>query len=272
MSISSKSLFHFTTRLEVLKLILTTGFRYSPCSEELPQEGFSQHVDSFLHLVRVVCFCDIPLSQSVAHRTQYGRHGIAMSKDWGLRMGVTPIRYLHKRSPDMRAHFLRRFYEIRDGLASCPEGIFEFYSKYLEEIGYEDPPSFEVDIRGAKAGMRKLLDLIVDDYQEIFGAYSRLISLSRLYEGEWKDRETQLTTSRCFYDEREWRAVSLHETPDNLQFTFADINYLIVNDAREQEDLVHFILNNDLNMLEVPKQQAAVWSKIVPADRILADI
>lgn len=272
MAISSKSLFHFTPKLEVLKSILTTGFRYSPCNEELPGQGFSEHVDRYLHVVRVVCFCDIPLSQSAAHRNQYGSHAIAMSKDWSINVGVTPIRYLHSRSPDMRAFFLRRLDEIRRGLTQCKGGIFEFYAKYLEEIGFENPPSFEREILGGSVGLQKLLGLIEDDYEEILEAYSRLISLSRVYEGDWKDRETNTTSRRCFYDEREWRAISLAEEPEELEFTFEDINYMIVNNLEEQKALATFILSGVSPMFKAPEDPGTVWSKILTSERILADI
>jgi hypothetical protein len=58
-------------------------------------------------------------------------------------------------------------------------------------VGFEHPPSFEKDILNTGAGVRDVMKLIEDDHVEILEAYSRLLGLSRIYEGKWEDRETR---------------------------------------------------------------------------------
>ena len=43
-------------------------------------------------------FVIFPLSQLKDHVKVYGSYGIGMSKDWGRRMGINPILYIHGKS------------------------------------------------------------------------------------------------------------------------------------------------------------------------------
>lgn len=49
----------------------------------------------------MVCFCDIPVERHriLPHISRYGRYGIGLSKEWGMRMGVQPVHYLITNSP-----------------------------------------------------------------------------------------------------------------------------------------------------------------------------
>lgn len=49
----------------------------------------------------MVCFCDIPVERHriLPHIGRYGRYGIGLSKEWGIRKGVQPVHYLIENSP-----------------------------------------------------------------------------------------------------------------------------------------------------------------------------
>lgn len=98
-TISSNTLFHFTSKLEHLVSILTDEFRPRFCLETLTSlyadTGKLSRVDI---AVPMVCFCDLPLSQTGTHLSIYGNYGIGLSKDWGKRSGLTPVLYTYPES------------------------------------------------------------------------------------------------------------------------------------------------------------------------------
>jgi hypothetical protein len=56
--------------------------------------------------IPLVSFCDIPLSQIKNHAKLYGSYAIGLSKEWGLRQGITPVSYTHRLSPLPEAVYL----------------------------------------------------------------------------------------------------------------------------------------------------------------------
>lgn len=93
MSVSTNVIFHYTSSLEVLKLILREGFKLNYCLEKL-QLGVGY--TTMAH--PVVCFCDIPISQSKKHIAHYGKYGIGLSKEWAFNNRINPIMYVDRRS------------------------------------------------------------------------------------------------------------------------------------------------------------------------------
>jgi len=97
-TISSNTLFHFTDNKSVIS-ILKEGFIPYLCMQDLnlilsdnPTEEFA---DELHQAIPMVCFCDIPLSQSMNHLGRYGRCGIGLSKDWGMKNNISPVLYAY---------------------------------------------------------------------------------------------------------------------------------------------------------------------------------
>lgn len=96
--ISANTLFHFTSKLSHLENILENSFSPRYCLEVI--HGSTQHkYDDFEGGLPMVCFCDIPLSQTIHHMSTYGEYGIGFTKEWGLRNKITPVLYYYKDSP-----------------------------------------------------------------------------------------------------------------------------------------------------------------------------
>lgn len=95
-TLSANTLFHYTRNLDTLESILVYEFYPRFCLETL-----SFHPTRPLREVAIplVSFCDIPLSQIKSHVGIYGSYAIGLSKEWGLREGINPVIYTHRRSP-----------------------------------------------------------------------------------------------------------------------------------------------------------------------------
>lgn len=94
--ISSKYLFHFTKSAEILVSILKNGFYPMTAIEDI-----SFMLPNYKEAkvgIPMVCFTDIPLSESEIHREEYGEFGIGLTKEWGMKNGLNPISYVVKGS------------------------------------------------------------------------------------------------------------------------------------------------------------------------------
>jgi hypothetical protein len=102
--VSSNTLFHITPKLEYLLNILENNFRPRYCTEDI--SNLRNETDQTLKMESQItfpmtCFCDLPLSSIGKHFSYYGDenglgYGIGLTKEWGKRMGLTPILYVHK--------------------------------------------------------------------------------------------------------------------------------------------------------------------------------
>jgi len=129
-NISTDNLYHYTRRFDWILSILENGFEFRRCEEDLPLTGFSSSVFSFPGIIKysiypkVVCFCDLPFNLVSDHVNQYGEYCIGLTKEWGMKNGITPIRYVHYDTPDLRDD---TFYSLK----SCAEYFYKFDNSML---------------------------------------------------------------------------------------------------------------------------------------------
>lgn len=87
----SRTLFHFTKNLNVLKSILADGFWPRYCAEDTRWHG---QADAPTVAFPMSCFCDIPLSRISEHVNFYGQYGLGMTREWATANGLNPILYV----------------------------------------------------------------------------------------------------------------------------------------------------------------------------------
>lgn len=94
-NLSSKTLFHFTDKLDNVKDILLNGFKYGLNAERL--------VNTYnAYFVNEICFCNIPLSMIGEHVDWYGHYAIGLKRSVARDMGATPVFYVHSKSPQIQ--------------------------------------------------------------------------------------------------------------------------------------------------------------------------
>lgn len=95
--LSPDTLFHFTPSFNNLLGILKNTFYPRYCYDEF--DLIDNDSQQFLEdAIPMVCFCDIPLSLLTKHVDTYGKYGLGMTKEWGLRKGLNPAIYFNKNS------------------------------------------------------------------------------------------------------------------------------------------------------------------------------
>ncbi len=272
MNISSSSLFRFTTKFEYLKQILSEGFCFRHCVEDMAIGEYANDpfagtgvVVTQLHSW-AVCFCDLPMSHSQDHRKQYGEYVIAMTKEWAMRQKITPIRYYHSASPDHNDSQTRLMLDMLAEAKRDSAGVIGALISMLESGGRAPTKEeFNATPDSIKLLMRDVNSLLLSCLEH----YWKTFHFTRIYEGEWKDRATGKNTIRRFYDEREWRAVTFN--PDaKLLFQFEDIKHIIVTAEAERKEMGELMINLT-DQLKIPNA-AAVWSLIKIGDQIYGDV
>ncbi len=269
MNISSSSLFRFTTKFEYLMQIVRDGFTFRKCVEKLAIGEYEN--DPFAGTGAVltqlhswaVCFCDLPLGDSKDHRKQYGEYAIAMTKEWAMKRGVTPIRYYHSNSPDHGDSQTRLILDILVSAKQHPDGVVGALRPFLASQGMA--PSKD-DFNALPESVRFLISTLNSLSRDCLEHYWKTLQFTRVYEDEWTDRVTGETVIRRFYDEREWRAVAF-SPDDRLPFFLGDVRRIIVTTDAERRELGELILSMR-NELKVP-DEPSVWSLIQLGDLFL---
>lgn len=272
MNLSANTLFHFTPKLEYLLGILKNGFIPRYCLEDIsfhyPPE-IRRPLESVSLAIPMVCFCDIRLTQAKQHASTYGKFIIGMTKDWGIRNGISPVTYFHEES--LTAHHIGH---VISGLGTS---IHKLTGRTYEQLRLGGNVGFD-DLSASLDYAMALLCGMAFYYKPISG--------SQFVRGERK--------FLYFYDEREWRyfpypeescsdfrpTLLEREFQDevfrfeeqkkleicNLIFTEADIKYIVIPDKGHINDF-----RNNFEALSVPFNYSSIASKLKFYNEIAED-
>lgn len=232
--LSSDFLSHYKQDINVVKLILEHGFRYSMWDEKVIfRDSVQQNF--------VVCFCDILAGQAGYHKQCYGNIAFVLTKEWGIKNDISPIRYIHKNSLGAKENYIKTKNlnrEIWEKNVTAPN-TYQYASDYIgfglaKDSGLMSQPS----IAQSSATEPKLSPFLVNfdkEFKELedelnktgkfkqFASYihtlgNRLLELHneleardafvRVYQDDFPCPASGTTIlTKVLYDEREWRSV-----------------------------------------------------------------
>lgn len=222
---SANALFTFMNNFTYLKDILETKLifpRY--CRENIEYLGLNNLAEIAFPMK---CFCDIFINKLYTHMNLYGKYGIALSKEWGLKNQIQPVQYINNSSFIINS-------------------IQDLYN-HIQELHMED------DFISDKNKDIKYMENIL---------YDRLRFIKPIYGDMY--REGHLLKTLNFHDEHEWRYVlktdddnvypyitefndlyslseDLTKNPDyGLKIDSDDIKYLIVKSKADRKELINF--------------------------------
>jgi len=257
MSVSANTLFHFTKSRESLLSILKNGLYIRYCLETYG--GILEDNEELV--LPMCCFCDIPLSNTKEHTEKYGSYSIGLTKEWGMRNGISPVLYTHKNSEtakllnslnvDIDKMFEVEFIEENEKYISddsVPELIFESVQT-KEAFELKTSKVFELS-----ENVGHFLKYI-KPYSGIgFSNGEELKSVNFYNEKEWryvppKELLKKLAVKdiykRKFYvDPRKRRYINIKlATQKKLTFNANNVKYIVVESEHEIPIMIKEIIN-----------------------------
>lgn len=91
--LSANTLFNFSSRPAYFYGKLESGFIPRFNMEDLSMFASKQDM-TFKNAFPMTCFCDIPIAQLKDHTGKYGKYGIGLTKEWGIKNGLNPVLYI----------------------------------------------------------------------------------------------------------------------------------------------------------------------------------
>lgn len=225
--LSPDSLFHFTPCLNNLLGILDKTFYPRYCYENFE---LSRHMTKSIEWVRqidvalpMVCFCDIPLSQLMSHIGIYGKYGLGMSKEWGIREGLNPVIYFNKNS-----HLVKKINMLTDSPIiekdlTAYTGIMQYLKPY-EGTLYRSGRSVKENVR------------FYDEHEWRYVPDSNILSTN--------DIKTSIRT-HVYQNQVELANANrkLETDRTKLSFNANDIKYIIINEEDQINNMVKELRN-----------------------------
>lgn len=269
--LSSDNLYHFKKDFNILKSIVKDGFQYRLWEEDLPYYKNAQQ-DNYMS-----CFCDIKINETVYHREVYGKNALVLSKDWGVRNEITPVRYIHEKSVGIDFDYIQTksiFRELRKGNNDKTLGLFSeilmfSYLKDQNKITHDtidstikNNPLLRVDITNIQNELngiifnefskeqsktfQKYFYTLINRFNELHNQLEKRDSLIRAYNGPFIHNGNNIDVKdKVFYDEREWRAIK-HPQKDEIDESFKNKHLPISRNLRfNDEDLVAILVENE---------------------------
>lgn len=263
---SSNTLFHFTDKIDNVINILENEFRPHFCLEDLSFMLLDiSPLEKLEIAIPMVCFCDIPLSQSRVHMENYGKYGIGLSKKWGMQNNISPILYAHDNSA------------IPFSINEVQDKVLSFGFKTV--FNKQDKTIFN---------NQEYNDFIV----KVIGDLYWISSFVKPYEGILSKNGKKVR----FYDEREWRFVPKlpgeflpfrlnktdYDDPNQknsaneklrdisvLKFEPSDIKYIIV---QKEDEIIEIIKEIErIKRRYDDDQKKLLCSRVISSEQILED-
>lgn len=91
-SVHSETIFHVCNNIESLKGILKKNAFIPSFSREVI---WAKEDKTPYYFVPMVSFCDFKLSEMNFHFQKYGKYGIGLSKEWGIKNDLNPVLYIN---------------------------------------------------------------------------------------------------------------------------------------------------------------------------------
>lgn len=223
-NINASSLFHFTKDYGTLQNIIKNGLRYSFAFENLSPKIIANFADPYAPVAKtyqkagvaipMVSFCDIPITRSLEHIDKYGGYIIGLDKDFIIRfynLTLNPVIYINSKN-----------------LIKCIEDLAVIYAELEKNV-------LQLILNFSKKGDAQFnLNQYKDDLNPLLNRKFNVKFIVGLVKACYDKYDL-----RCYYDEREWRAILM----DGLN----DVSNWKCGVVREEYDAFRLKWNNELS-------------------------
>ena len=227
--LSPDSLFHLTPSLRNLLGILDNTFYPRYCWE--PFELIDNYKQpSTRDAFPMVCFCDITLSQLMNHIKTYGKYGLGMKKEWGVRKGLNPVIYFSKNSG-----MANRLSAVINGLVRDTDPTAEAFRETMLYIKPYEGILHARDWDEIADRARYVIEPInVRFYDEHEWRYVPDRNVMRRKKIEWSIPQDMYLTRWDLADANK----KLETDETRLSFDADDIKYIIIEEERQINEMI----------------------------------
>lgn len=237
MSLSSKTLFQFTSSLETLEEILKSKFMWPRYCTEYYWSGYR-------FALPMMCMCDIPLSEITPHISHYGKYAIGLSKEWASKIkNISTVLYI-RRGSSLYLEVCKILRKINKGNKIGEEELFllSHIKKYSGNT-YCNPN-----------GTRKLTK-----------------NVCFYNEREWRYIPQNMSPKDIIVEKSQEKTPIKGDnnlTKGDPKYEYEDIRYLIVSEERDRLKLIDFI---DNELVADKTTKVVLKSKILTVKQIHDD-
>lgn len=250
MGLSSNSIIHFTKSLSSLNGILAESFKIKYCRETIHTKK-----DYYDLLIPMVSFCDIPFSQILNHKNNYGSYGIGLKKKWAEKNGLNPVLYVEQNS-QLSNNFFEHLY-LKIGSENKTISKFTNEQKYIFDV-FRYLKNYQGDLK--RMGKKTIPDYRFSDERE--WRYVLTLESEHAMFGNMKKIEIGKIPE---YKEKYNRLIS----SERLLFEPDDISYIIIKSESERDKVIR---NLETVKGKYPHDQVKrLTSRIISAEQIETD-
>ena len=255
-----------------------TGIIPNYCEEDLSFDN-----NEFVVGIPMASFCDIPITLLDEHNSRYGNYGVALTKEWAIRKGLTPIMYI------ANDDVLRSVYYHHER----NQKVIDWYNR--------------IDVKKRLAEDTVLKGFPLEDYVKMLSAKqehafnTHIIGYLKQYEGKYQKKSINN------YAENEWRYIVPDEDgtnwfwskdaymkwrfPNNnmnakkpapskelrqytLTFENTDISYVLIRNEEFKKKVIEYIKGLTSiggNVITNERQKDDLISKIITLEQVKRD-
>ncbi len=256
MGVSANTLFHFTSKESLQKIIASQCFFAQYSSENfetiLPENSIFKKT-----FIPLTSFCDltiIQLARDSNHTKNFGRYGIGLNKKWGIENNVSPVVYVHKNSqPSNQVTALINLFNTYPRNSHTHKIIRDTRRELIEFFKYIKP--YQGRYHKGKRILAKQKEIIYYDERE--WRYCPSNPIFQVLSSEQEDVENL----KDFLNGR------LKNPDEILRFNSGAIKYIVINKKKEISEFVDVV--DKLNLTESEKNQ--LITKIITIEEINED-
>jgi hypothetical protein len=245
-SFRTSSVFRFTKDFDLLKKIIRDGIIPNYCEEDLTFDDESEFVVG----IPMASFCDIPIMLLDEHNSRYGNYGIALSKQWAIENGLTPVMYIAN-SDVARAVY---FHHTKN------EKVLKWYNradvkaKLINDTIYKSFPLKEFAKMMGAQQEHSVNTHIIGYLKKYEGKYKGK-KINNYEENEWRYLVPDEDGTKWFWSKEEylnWRFPKGNKDADKplpsdalkkytLKFNLNEVSYILIKDDEFKARLIEFI-------------------------------
>lgn len=262
-SLSSNTLFHFTNSAENLINILASGFSPRFCLEQfganhlMSGKSTNTKEEDWEEAIPITCFCDLPISHISSHLEFYGSYGIGLSKNWGIKNGLTPLTYIHENSCQLG--YLSKLGRI----AWDADKSKNIYDKENARLLFIELSGFFKPYEGEMWRINKYVTKRFYDERE----WRYIPFLLPKEPGEFKE-DYRLSKNEFLNEIKRAKANKYVKENHPLEFDFKDIKYIIIKNDNEAKAMTEAIYSSPKFNEE---QKIILSTKIISTEQIKED-